>query len=460
MPSTPRRELSSRVRPAQNGKGVARAGVRALTRRIAGHTATVGVIGQGYVGFPLAQRTAACGFAVIGYDIDSAVAERCAAESRHARYHATASLDELRACDVLIVAVPTPTRDGWLGPEPDLHCVLDVARGLGVSILSDGKPRLVVLESTYAPGTTRGLVAPLLASGCALGETLWLGYSPERIDPGNRQHTLANTPKIVSGDSAAAAELTRQFYAQIVSHVELASSLEAAELTKLTENVFRFISITSVQEIDELCVRLRLDTREIIRLAATKPFGFMPFSAGAGIGGHCIAEDPYFLERAMRDSGMQPAILQAALANHEGRAAVIVARIARELPDESLSGRRLLLLGVSYKPDVDDTRRSPALPVLRLLEQAGAIVDYHDPLVPIFAGRASIDLAAVHASDYDLAVVITAHTSVDLQALAVAGWSLYDTRGVSPQQVAALQPAPSSMPAVPAASPRVLAFAL
>jgi UDP-N-acetyl-D-glucosamine dehydrogenase len=391
--------------------------------------ATVGVVGQGYVGFPLAQRAAGEGFDTIGFDIDPAVVRARAVVSGSAAYRASSDLADLRTCDVIVVAVPTPTRRIAGEVLPDLTNVCEAARLLRTHVLDQDRPRLLIFESTYAPGTTRERIAPLLADRLAPAGSVWLGYSPERIDPGNPRHTLANTPKITSGHGAIAARLTHMFYSMLVEEAVAASSLEAAEATKLLENTFRLVNIAFAQEFDSYCERAGLDAREITALAATKPFGFLPFYAGAGIGGHCIAEDPYYLQAAMREAGAEPTILQAALANHEQRAAVIVARVRAQLPQRSLCGRRILLLGVAYKPNVADVRRAPAGRILRLLEEQGADVAYHDPLVPAFAGRRSIDLAQTHSYEYDLAVVLTAHDAIDLDDLARRGWPLYDTRG-------------------------------
>jgi nucleotide sugar dehydrogenase len=205
----------------------------------------------------------------------------------------------------------------------------------------------------------------------------------------------------------------------------------------MLENAFRFVNITFAQEFDEYCRRIGISAGEVTGLAATKPFGFMPFCAGPGIGGHCIAEDPYFLYEAMREADMQPRILEAAIANHEHRAGVIVERIVERLGGRPLEDKHVLLLGVSYKPEIADTRRSPALPILEALEREGATVDYADPYVSCFAGRAGRDLATLQPQDYDLAVLITAHRAVPLDALAEAGWPLMDLRCTrSPEQPA------------------------
>ena len=409
------------------------AGQQELEAKIRTRRAVVGVVGQGYVGFPLAQRTARCGFKTFGFDLNGDTVARCEAANTSRRYRAVMTVLALRPCDVLIVAVPTPTRFSGAAYEPDLTLVVSAVRSLVTHVLDDHRPRLVLIESTYAPGATRTVVAPIIAEKLPLGEQVFLGYSPERIDPGNQRFQLANTPKITSGFDAAAAALTQLFYSQVVDRAVPASSLEAAEATKILENTFRFINITFAQEFDRYCEQAGISAHEVTQLAATKPFGFMPFYAGPGIGGHCIAEDPYFLYAAMREAGSDAPILQAALANHEGRAQVIVARIARQL-GRPLQGARILLLGVSYKPNLGDARRSPAQPIVQLLEAAGATVGYHDPYVATFAERRSTDLATADPADYDLAVLITRHSDLDYGALAAAGWTIWDAHTSSMQR--------------------------
>jgi UDP-N-acetyl-D-glucosamine dehydrogenase len=398
-----------------------------LERRIRTKRAVVGVVGQGYVGYPLAQRIAQCGFQAIGFDINASTLERCVASNGSHRYRATGNVDHLQECDVIVVAVPTPTVEDEGRRSPDLSLVVTAIDDVAPVLAASRRERLVVLESTYAPGTTREVVAPRLVGAGHLGHDVFLGYSPERIDPGNEEFDLANTPKVTSGFDERSAELTQLFYSRVVARAVPASSMEAAEATKLLENTFRFINITFAQEFDEYCEQLGLNAREVTMLAGTKPFGFMPFYAGAGIGGHCIAEDPYYLEEAIRRLGQQAEILQAALKNHEARSGVITRRIQERLGRARLEGLRLLLLGVSYKANVGDARQSPAAPLLEQLERLGAIVDFHDPYVTQFAGRTSQRLENLSPNAYDLVVAITHHADFSLQALEDAGWAIFDT---------------------------------
>ena len=401
----------------------------ALAAKITTTRAVVGVIGQGYVGFPLAQRIAQCGFETYGFDISGATVERCRAANRFPTYQAVRSAIHLAKCDVLLIAVPTPTKDLEDRREPDLSVVINAVKTLLINLPDDGKARMIVLESTYAPGTTRNVVAPLIAAKHELGVTIALGYSPERIDPGNEVHHLVNTPKVTSGWDDASATLVQLFYSQVLERAVPATSMEAAEATKILENTFRFINITFAQEFDQYCQREGLDAREVTGLAATKPFGFMPFYAGAGIGGHCIAEDPYYLYQSIIDSGHEAPMLKAAIDNHEERPGVILERVVQRLGGRPVHGARILLLGVAYKKNIGDARRSPAQPILELLEHEGAHVDYSDRWVPRFCNRVSVDFDAVRPEDYDLVVIITNHDGIDYGSLEDKGWRVLDTNG-------------------------------
>jgi UDP-N-acetyl-D-glucosamine dehydrogenase len=287
-----------------------------------------------------------------------------------------------------------------------------------------------VSESTYAPGTTRKIVMPIIEQAVGRGRVAF-GYSPERIDPGNERFGLSDIPKVTSGADEAAASLTTAFYRELVDDVVPASSMEAAEATKLLENTFRFVNIAFAHEFDDYCHALGMSAREITGLASTKPFGFMPFFAGPGVGGHCIAEDPYYLYDSMIAAGVPTAIIETAMVNQDERASVIVGRIQAHLGERPLQGARVLVMGVTYKPNVADTRRSPAVPVIDLLEAAGAQVDYHDPHVPSFHGRSSVDLVGA-AQRYDVVAFITEHSVFDPDGMAAQGCNVFRVSGGSP----------------------------
>jgi UDP-N-acetyl-D-glucosamine dehydrogenase len=399
-----------------------------LAEAIRAREATVGVVGQGYVGFAVAQRAAEVGYLTYGVDVDASVVERCSVRNSLDRYRVTQSAEVLRACDVIVVAVPTPTLLESGMRRGDVSSVIKAVQAIAQQIPEDGRSRLLVVESTYAPGTTRTLVLPIVAKHCS-EDRLALGYSPERIDPGNGRFALQDIPKVTSGIGERAAALTALFYRGIVDEVVPASSVEAAEATKLLENTFRYVNIALAQEFDEYCHMMGMSAREITRLAATKPFGFMPFYAGAGVGGHCVAEDPYFLYDSMLVAGTPTEVLDAAMRNHEARPGVIVRRLIQALGERPIAGARILLLGVTYKPNVADTRRSPALPIIVRLEQLGATVDYHDPYVPMFAGRASVDLERIDRGAYDLSVLVVEHDEFAAEAIHENGWRPFRISG-------------------------------
>jgi UDP-N-acetyl-D-glucosamine dehydrogenase len=399
-----------------------------LLRRIRSRTASVAVVGQGYVGFPLAQRAAERGFPTIGLDTSESVKRRCDAMNVHATYRASLDMLDIRASEVIVVAVPTPTVDGGRGRRPNLNYVRTALRAVGNNPHWQGRPRLVVVESTYAPGTTRKLAHQYLFGSGELGQTIAVGYSPERIDPGNAHYSVDNIPKVVSGLCDHSALLVQEFYDAIVEETVPASSVEAAEACKLLENTFRFVNITFAQEFEEYCNAIGVSAKEATDLAATKPFGYMRFHAGPGIGGHCIAEDPYFLHEAMLRAGTNPGVLRSALANHESRARVIVDRIVAQAGGD-VAGKRIILLGVSYKPGVADTRRSPASEIRKELVRRGALVSYHDPLVARFEDIESVILDAENPGDYELSVVLVRHAGLNIPWMKSVGWRVFDPVG-------------------------------
>lgn len=426
----------SRDRLCRTRRRSAAASFEELAGRIDSRSARVGVIGQGYVGFPLAQLMAESGFETVGFDVSERVVERSSAQSGSARYQASNCERDLDGCDVFVIAVPTPTQTVHGHRSPDLSVVAAAVRVVSRHIGSGYC--LVVSESTYAPGTTRSLMEKEMASGRAEARVA-VGYSPERIDPGNTRFGLANIPKIVSGLDETSHRLTHRFYSTFIETVVDATSTEAAEAAKLLENSFRFINITFAQEFDEYCHASGLQATEVTRLAATKPFGYTPFFAGSGIGGHCIAEDPYYLLESAVDAGIEPDILRAATRNHERRGEVIAGRIEEEL-DRDIDGARVLLLGVTYKPDVADARQSPALPVATALMQRGALVDYHDPFISDFGMKKSLSLEAADPGEFDVAVLLVQHSTFDVPGLRERGWrvvELSENRGAPGARVTA-----------------------
>src|ERR1700683_860872 len=403
---------------------------------------TVGVIGLGYVGLPLAVAFAQEGCDVIAVDSD---ARKVAAIEAGESYVEDVSSDELRAlagrigattryarlakADAVLVCVPTPlTRNR----EPELGPLIDATRALA-EVLQAGQ--LVVLESTTYPGTTRERVAPLLEeSGLAAGRDFHLAFSPERVDPGRTDFTLRNTPKVLGGLTQACAQRAPEMYGLVCDSVGLVSSPEAAELTKLLENIFRSVNIALVNELAMLTDRMGIDIWEVVDAAATKPYGFMRFEPGPGMGGHCLPVDPFYLSWRAREFDMATEFIELAGKVNQQMPYHCVAKAQRALNDRGLAvkGARVTVVGVSYKPGVGDTRESPALKIISLLRAMGADVLYHDPHVPELGelALASTPLEQA-ASEADLAIIVTAHPTVDHQLLATRARLLLDLRGVT-----------------------------
>jgi UDP-N-acetyl-D-glucosamine dehydrogenase len=406
----------------------------------------VGVIGLGYVGLPLAVAFAEAGLPVLGFDIlphrvdavnegRSYIAdvsgERVARMRREERLEATLDKDRLREPDALILCVPTP-----LTPtkEPDLQYVTreseEIARRLRPG-------QLVVLESTVYPGTTEELVLPLLRhSGLAVGQ-FFLAFSPERIDPGSRTHTIRNTPKLVGGVDEVSTARAVALYRHIAETVIPVSSPRIAEMAKVFENVFRAVNIALVNELAQLCEKMGLDVWEVIRAAATKPFGFMPFRPGPGVGGHCIPLDPYYLASKAREYDFRTRFIELAGEVNEGMPHYVARRIGEVLNRcrKSVNGARILLLGVTYKKDVADLREAPALTVFKALLDAGADVEYHDPNMPeaTVDGRriTSRPWPDIDLPSWDCVVITVDHSAVDYREVVERASLVFDASGVT-----------------------------
>ena len=418
-----------------------------LRRRLERRDATVGVVGLGYVGLPLAVAFAKAGLPVIGLDADAERVERIgrgqspvedvpndelAPLVRTGRLTVTREIAALAVADAIIICVPTPLGKS---KEPDISHIVaaadDVAR-----ILRPGQ--LVVLESTTYPGTTEEVLLPrFTASGLSAGEEFFLAFSPERIDPGNRTWRLESIPKIVGGITPACRDLACALYGLIVAQVVPVTSPQAAELVKLFENIFRSVNIALVNELAIMCRHLGLSVWEIIDAAATKPFGFMPFYPGPGIGGHCLPSDPYYLAWRARMKGYEARFIAFADEINGGMPAYTVQLAADALNDHGkpIRGSRVLALGVAYKPGVGDVRASPATEIIDALLLRGAHVDYADPHVPSLAvgGRRleAVDWAAADVASYDLVAVLTAHREFDPARLIREARLVLDTRNLT-----------------------------
>jgi len=402
----------------------------------------IGIVGLGYVGLPLAVAFAEAGHEVVGLDTDARRVEGLNAGRSHVedvadealaplgeRLRATVNQADLASCEAIVVCVPTPLTGSR---EPDLTYLLDSATALAGVLQPE---QLVVLESTTYPGTTRERLLPILEeSGLSAGRDFHLAFSPERIDPGRTDFTVRTTPKLVGGLTPACAERARALYEPICDEVVVLSSPEAAELAKLLENIFRSVNIALVNELAQLCDRLDIDVWEVVEAAATKPFGFMRFDPGPGMGGHCLPVDPFYLAFKAREHDFYPEFIELAGKVNQTQPEFCVERVVRALngAGRAVNGSRVLLLGVSYKAGVGDVRESPALKIAARLRELGGEVSYHDPHVPELAelGLSSVDLAA-GLREADAVAIVTAHPGLDYERVVAAAPLVVDFRGVT-----------------------------
>ena len=407
----------------------------------------VGVIGMGYVGLPLATTLAEAGVAVLGLDavqskvdmlnrgesyIEDVSSERLAPLVTDGLVRATTSWDEMKWVDTVIICLPTPLDEHR---EPDLSAVLGAAESL-YRRLRPGQ--LVVLESTTYPGTTRDELAPILErSGLVAGKDFNLAFSPERVDPGRVDWTTRTTPKVVGGLTPDCTRRAMDVYGAACDNLVAVSSPEIAEMTKLLENIFRSVNIALVNEMAMLCDRMGISVWEVIDAAATKPFGFMPFRPGPGLGGHCIPIDPFYLTWKAREYEFHTEFIELAGKINSQMPAFCVGKLARALNSrrKPINGSRILVIGAAYKADVNDMRESPALKVIDLLVDEGAQIAYHDPHVPQLAklGLRSVPLDAELLRDVDAVAVVTAHSSVDWDLIAREAPLIVDFRNVVPE---------------------------
>jgi UDP-N-acetyl-D-glucosamine dehydrogenase len=388
---------------------------------------TIAIIGAGYVGVPLADTFGQAGHSIVLVDVqpqrvdmlnrgesyvEDVPSERVKELVEAGRLRATLDYDELREADSILIALPTPLSDQR---EPDLTIVLDATRDIAQRLR---KGHLVVLESTTYPGTTRESLKPILEeSGLKAGEDFNLAFSPERVDPGREDWTTTTTPKIVGGLTEACTQRAVELYETALETVLPVSSPEAAELTKLLENIFRSVNIALVNELAQLCDRMGLDIWEVVEAAATKPFGFMRFEPGPGLGGHCLPVDPFYLSWKARQFDFYTEFIELAGKVNQNMPYFCRSLISQAMNhgrELSLKGSKILLLGVSYKADVRDTRESPALKLIELLRNGGADVYYHDPHVPELPEH-GLSSVALEPAEYDCVTIVTAHSSIDYE---------------------------------------------
>ena len=422
-----------------------------LIAAITAKRAHVGVVGLGYVGLPLLAEFAGCGFQATGFEVDeNKAAQINAGESyigdvnssvikdlvKSKRLSATTDFDHLKDCDAVIICVPTPLRKT---KEPDVSYILAAAEAIKQRL---HQGQLIVLESTTYPGTTDEVLLPMFeATGLKLDTDFLLAFSPERVDPGNPDFQTHNIPKVVGGVTADSTEAAAHLYSQIVKDVHAVSSARVAETAKLLENTFRAVNIGMANEMARLCYALNIDTWEVIRAAATKPFGFMPFYPGPGIGGHCIPLDPHYLSWKARQHGFDSRFIGLAEEVNSRMPEHVVQLVADGLNDESksLKGSRVLLLGVAYKKDIDDVRESPALSIIDRLRARGADVRYHDPFVKEVhfddahtegGGEplASVSLTDEELRESDCVLIVTDHSATDYGRVCQLSSLIVDTR--------------------------------
>lgn len=417
-----------------------------VAEKVRSRAAKVAVIGLGYVGLPLAVESARAGFQTVGIDvaqdkvksinegksyvedIDETELQRLVGSGT---LNASADFSVLGECDFISICVPTPLGKG---KTPDISYIVDATEQVKIYLRVG---QTIVLESTTYPGTTEEVVLPILeASGLTVGKDFHLAFSPERIDPGNKQYTLKNTPKIIGGVTPNCTEMAQSLYQSFIDQVIPASSTRAAEMVKILENTFRAINIGLANEVAIMCDHLGVDTWEVIEAAATKPFGFMPFYPGPGLGGHCIPIDPHYLVWKLKSLDYNPRFIQVADEINSSMPAFVVSKVQTALNahKKALNGSQVLVLGVAYKKDVQDCRESPALDVIEGLEKDGAHVSYFDPHVLAFRLNEKEYRSVDNPSDYgvyDCVVIVTNHSSVDYQVVVDQAPLIVDTRNAT-----------------------------
>ena len=419
-----------------------------LRARIEDRSAVVAVVGLGYVGLPLVRAFHDAGFSVIGYDVDARKLEMlskgenylrhlgddlAATLARSHRFRPAMDDGDLSHADVVILCVPTPL---GVHREPDLSFVHDSTRMVGRNLR---KGQLVILESTTYPGTTRQELLPILEDegGLECGADFFLAYSPEREDPGRADASTRSIPKLVGGIDDTSGDLAQALYAQAIDHVHRVATAEVAESAKLLENIYRAVNIALVNELKTVLAEMGIDIWAVIDAAATKPFGFQAFFPGPGLGGHCIPIDPFYLTWKAKEYGHHTKFIELAGEINSAMPGYVVSRIAAALNSQgkAIAGSRVMVLGIAYKPDIDDVRESPAAEIMALLGAMGAAVAYHDPYVPIFPSMrryrfelSSVSLDPESLAGFDCVVIVTNHESVDYQSIGAHAQLIVDTR--------------------------------
>jgi UDP-N-acetyl-D-glucosamine dehydrogenase len=419
----------------------------ALKKKLTTRNATAAVIGLGYVGLPLAMEMVEAGFRVIGIDLDSGkiaslkqgqsyildVPEKTVADAvRSGKFEPTTDFSALADADTVSICVPTPLSKSR---DPDISFILSATEEIRKHL---HRGQLIVLESTTYPGTTDELIVPELeSSGLKVGSDFYVAFSPERIDPGNASFTTRNTPKIVGGITPQCTEIARLFYSQFIDRVIPVSSTKCAEMVKLLENTFRSVNIGMVNELALMCDLLGVDVYEVIDAAASKPFGFSPFYPGPGLGGHCIPIDPHYLAWKLKALNFQARFIGLA-AEINGMMPTVVSNLVADglnRASKSIRGSKIMILGVAYKKNVSDCRESPALDVMRLLSEKGAVLSYNDPLVPSVRLGSTIlkptEATPAQIAEHDCVIILTDHSTYDIREIVQASKLVIDTRNAT-----------------------------
>jgi len=420
-----------------------------LLKKIRSKQFTVGILGLGYVGYPLALNFAESGIKVIGFDIDEKKIEslernesyihyidNSRLEKARKQFHATFDFSQIRSCDAVIICVPTPLNTHL---DPELKYVVETCRSISPHLTPN---TLISLESTTWPGTTEEVLKPLLEeqSGLQVGKELFLCFSPEREDPGNQHYNTRNTPKLLGGFNEESLEIGMELYSHVVEEVVPLSGMAVAEAAKLFENIFRSVNIALVNEMKVILDKMGINIWEVIHAASTKPFGFMPFWPGPGLGGHCIPIDPYYLSWKAKEFGISTRFIELAGEINRSMPKYVIEKVqdCLNLFQKPIKGSKILILGLAYKSDVDDMRESPSLELIRLLEEKGALVDYHDPYLPAIGptrdykfleGKRSQNLS----SNYDCFLIATKHSCFSAENILSYGVPVVDTRNLIPR---------------------------
>lgn len=413
-----------------------------LSSKIKTRKAKIGIIGMGYVGIPLGLEFEKAGFTVIGFDKDKKrvndintgkqvmkhISSNLMAEFINSkRATATTDFTKIKEADCLIICVPTPLDEH---EQPDMSYVESATNEISKNL---SKGQLIVLESTTYPGTTREIVMPLLEkSNLKAGKDFFLAYSPEREDPGNKQFSVSKIPKVIGGYNENCLQITCELYDTIVSETIKVSSMETAESTKLMENIFRAVNIAMVNELKLVFDRMGVNIWEVIEAAKTKPFGFMPFYPGPGMGGHCIPIDPFYLSWKAKEFNTEAKFIELAGEINRKMTENIAHRVGKALNDDKKSIResKILVIGLAYKKDIDDIRESPAIKIMDLLIYKGAKIDYHDPFVKEFRDLQSVNLTAQNIQKYDSVIITTDHSKIDYEMIGNYASLVVDTRNI------------------------------